>query len=289
MCRRFDAPQLGKATPDDATGQPRTDGEVVEDGPTRRRAGGESCSLHSLHRPMRQAASVHCGQVAGHASQDSRVSSLMLDIRIYILRNGKTLRALHRSRSSHAQLPEGLDRTCAGLGITVASPVSTARAAASASTVSDLPRRRRCLAVGPVHLDDLHTASAQIAGEPRSPRAAALDAHRHELTEAAQPCEQTAVAAAGCRELCCSDDAAEIIDHRSNVHLLVGIDTAKNAAPDARPRDGGHATPSSSETKGMARTAGRADRTVIGPSHRRLFGHVRPTGACDVQLAHPAD
>jgi hypothetical protein len=51
MCRRFDAPQLGKATPDDATGQPRTDGEVVEDGPTPRRARGETCSLH---RPMRQ-------------------------------------------------------------------------------------------------------------------------------------------------------------------------------------------------------------------------------------------
>ncbi len=30
----------------------------------------------------------------------------------------------------------------------------------------------------------------------------------------------------------------------------------------------------------MTRTAGQADRTVIGPSHRRLFGHVRPTGAC---------
>jgi hypothetical protein len=54
----------------------------------------------------------------------------------------------------------------------------------------------------------------------------------------------------GRSELGGGQDAAEIVDHRSDVHLLVGIDTAKNAARDARLRDGGHATPSSSGTKG---------------------------------------
>jgi hypothetical protein len=94
----------------------------------------------------------------------------------------------------------------------------------------------------------------------------------------------------GRREFGGGQNAAEIVDRRRDLHLLVGIDTAENAALNARLRDGGHATPFLIRDQGMARTAGRADRTVIGPSHRRLFGHVRPTGACGVQdLAHPAD
>src|SRR6476619_3620963 len=43
---------------------------------------------------------------------------------------------------------------------------------------------------------------------------------------------------------------------------------------------------SSSLDGGVARTAGRADRTVMGPLHRRLFGHGRSSGACTNKASH---
>jgi hypothetical protein len=85
--------------------------------------------------------------------------------------------------------------------------------------------------------------------------------------------------AAGCRELRRRQNSADVVDHRSDVHVLVSIHAAENPAPDTRPRDRGHATPSINGLDGTHRRAGGqdSDRALL---HRRLFGHVRPTGAC---------
>ena len=76
-----------------------------------------------------------------------------------------------------AGAPERLDRArCGTWACRWPRPTSTARAAASASTGSDLPRRRRRLPVGSVDLDNLHARVGQVAGEARAPGARALDA-----------------------------------------------------------------------------------------------------------------
>jgi hypothetical protein len=164
---------------------------------------------------------------------------------------------LHRSCSSHAQLAEGLDRAGARLGGHGGFAGEHCPGGGFGVDGVGLAVSAAVLAVGSVHLDDLRPACAQVAGQPRPPRAAALDAHHHELAEAAQPGEQTPVAVAGRRKFRRGQNAADVVDHRSDVHVLVSIHTAENPAPDTRPRDRGHATPSINRVGRHAPPGGR--------------------------------
>src|SRR5262249_53898510 len=109
------------------------------------------------------------------------------------------------------------------------------------------------------------------------PRPATLNTDRDELAEAAQPCQQAPVPVAGRSKRRRVQDPTEVIDHRGDMDVLVGIDPAEDPAFTRGLRDRGHATPSINQDW-MARTAGRADRTVIGPSC---------TGASSVTFAQP--
>jgi hypothetical protein len=92
---------------------------------------------------------------------------------------------LHRSRSNHAQLAQGLDGAGARLGGHGRLAGEDGPRGGFGVDGVGLAAPAAVLAVGPVHLHDPHTAGVQIASQPRPPRAATLDAHHHELAEAA--------------------------------------------------------------------------------------------------------
>jgi hypothetical protein len=196
---------------------------------------------------------------------------------------------LHRPCSRHAQLTQRLDGTGAGLrghgGVT---GEHRPRRGFGVDGVG-LAAPATVLSVGSVHLHHPHVTSSEVAGQPRAPRPTPLDTDRDELTEAAQPCQQAPVPVACRSKRRGVQDPTEVIDHRGDVDVLVGIDPAEDPAFARGLRDRGHATPSINQDW-MARTAGRADRTVIGPFAQAPLRSRSPTGACDTQgLAHPAD
>jgi len=112
------------------------------------------------------------------------------------------------------------------LGTTVASPFKAARAAASASTLSDLAPAPAGLAVGPVHLHHLDALSAQVAGQARPVGAGALHAHLHELAERAQPGEKLPIALGSGAEAGRVEDLAPLVDHGGYVDVFVGVHPA---------------------------------------------------------------
>ena len=197
---------------------------------------------------------------------------------------------LHRPCSSHAQLTQRLDGTGAGLrGHGRITRQHRPRGGFGVDGVG-LPAPATVLSVGSVHLHHPHAPSSEIAGQPRPPRPTTLDPNRDELPEAAQPCQQALVAVACRRQTqpCPGSDRGRRSPPRRG--RLCGCRLRRG--PCVCPRTARSWSCHSFHQTGLDGTHRRAggqdsDRALL---HRRLFGHVRPTGACDAQgPAHPAD
>jgi hypothetical protein len=123
------------------------------------------------------------------------------------------------------------------LGSAVAVPASTARAAASASIGSLLPRRRRVVRLGG-RPPAPHAALQQEPGQPGAVGPSAFDADCAELSVATQPPQQLAVAVAVGGELGVGQQPAVLVDDGGVVGTAVGVDPA-----DDNPRAVGHPLP----------------------------------------------
>jgi hypothetical protein len=83
---------------------------------------------------------------------------------------------------------------------------------------------RLALAVGPVHLDDCNTASAQEPAEPGSIGTGPFDADLGHLSEVLEPAQQRLVAGGIGTERLGSDQSPERIERGGNVIVQVGVD-----------------------------------------------------------------
>jgi hypothetical protein len=90
-----------------------------------------------------------------------------------------------------------------------------------AATATQLPVRA-------AHLEHLDTLAAQIARQADTPRPGPFDPHRAERAVAASPGEQLAITRRGGHEAGDVDHAAEMIQHRGDVHLAVRINTHRD-------------------------------------------------------------
>jgi len=105
------------------------------------------------------------------------------------------------------------------------------------------------LSVWTVHLRDLDTDSAQIAGEVGSLAAFDSDFPRH--SKAKQPSKQLPVTDGGRREVGDVKDLGPTVDHRCHVNVFVGVDPARDNTnvvwhTERRP----HASPAGSQPAG---------------------------------------
>jgi hypothetical protein len=178
--------------------------------------------------------------------------------------------------SSHSKLAERLDGTVAGLGCGggVAGEDRSCRRlgidrvglAASAPIVT----------VRLVDLDHVQPPGAQMPGQSRTPRAGAFDPDRQHLPEAGDPAGQVPVAASRGGERRRVQQPAELVEHDCDMDVLVGVDTGDHTQVIAI-CDGGRAA-LSSDVVGVARTAGRVDKTGSRPDR---------TGASSVTFTRP--
>jgi hypothetical protein len=113
----------------------------------------------------------------------------------------------------------------AALGDRGRDPASAARAAASASIGSDLPRCRRVRRSGrrprPPHL-----LVEQVAGQAGTVAAGAFHADHTDLAVAAKPAQQLPVAATISRELLVAEQPSLGIKHGSVIGVTMGVDPA---------------------------------------------------------------
>jgi hypothetical protein len=107
----------------------------------------------------------------------------------------------------------------------MASPESTARAAASASTGSRLAAGVAGLAIGAVHLNDGAAGRDQKAGKAGTIRSGAFDAEAWVAAQAAGPLQQPAVPGRRGRDCQVSEWPAEVTrEGGGDVRITVGVD-----------------------------------------------------------------
>ena len=110
----------------------------------------------------------------------------------------------------------------ADFGTAAAWPLSAARAAASASTASVLPRRRRVWRFGRLALDRVDVGGCEMAGEAGAVRAGALNADARDTAVRAEPAQQICVAVGvGC-ELSGVQQPPGGVDRCGDMDVLVG-------------------------------------------------------------------
>ncbi|MFI6435031.1 hypothetical protein [Streptomyces sp. NPDC050759] len=113
------------------------------------------------------------------------------------------------------------------LAVAVARPDSAARAAASVSMASVLPRRRRT-AVGLVDLGHLDALGAEVAGRRGAVGAGALHPGSSKGAERACPGDELLIALGGGREDAAVQGDAEGGDDGCGVDVLVGVDAEQD-------------------------------------------------------------
>ena len=86
------------------------------------------------------------------------------------------------------------------------------------------------LAVGPVDLDHLDTGRLQIAGQSRAIRAGALHPNPGRDPERVHPLQQLPIAGPAGREGFHSQQAADVVQDRGNVHIEMRIDSTGHPA-----------------------------------------------------------
>ena len=114
-------------------------------------------------------------------------------------------------------------------GCPAAWPDCAARAAATASTGSDLPWLRRSWRLGRFTSTTLTPLGVQEARESRSVAAGPFDADTLDRTESAQPGEQSAVAGRGRRERAHSEFCATLVEHGDDVLVAVRVGAGRDA------------------------------------------------------------
>lgn len=217
---------------------------VVASCPGRRRASVATSSV--LDRPR------SCSRSSTRAVTTSDLRALIAPVR--------ALRALERATRNTRIIST---RSSPALGVPVASPEMTARAAASASAGSDLAVDPSGLAVRADHLYDSAVASSQVPGEGGTVGAGALYPERFDTAERVGPGDQLAVAYGRRRDRRVADTPAEAVDGYRHMGVFVGIDTYDHTGR-CDPCDCGHAI-SLFEWVVLASPARRADSTVRGP------------------------
>src|SRR5262245_65011841 len=114
-----------------------------------------------------------------------------------------------------------------------------------------------------------------MPGQSRTPRAGAFNPDRQHLPEARDPAGQPPIAASRGRKRRRVQQPATLVEHDRDMDVYVGVDTGNDTQVVAI-CDGGHAA-LSSDVVGVARTAGRVDKTGSRPG----------TGASSVTFTRP--
>lgn len=196
------------------------------------------------------------------------------------------MRALTAERRATRRARSASVGPSADLGVADASPLSAARAAASASVASDFPPPAPGLAIGPVHLDHCHPLAGQKAGQAGPVGTRALDADAHHRAPLAHPGQQLPVAGQVGWERFSPEDPPGAVDHRRNVHLAVGVHPAGHLdRPAGHPRlfvwHACLAIPFARRSE-VGTTGRDGGQDSHGALPRLLSGHVRPTGWCAI-------
>jgi hypothetical protein len=178
--------------------------------------------------------------------------------------------------SSHSELAQRLDGTVTGLGCGggVAGQDRSCRRLGIDRV--GLAATSPVVTVRLVDLDHVQPPATQMSGQSRTPRAGAFDSDRQHLPEAGDPAGQPPVAAHRGRERRDLQQPAQLVEHDRDMDVFVGVDTGDHTQVVAV-CDGGHAA-LSSEVVGVARTAGRVDKTGSRPAR---------TGASSVTFTRP--
>ena len=120
-----------------------------------------------------------------------------------------------------------------------------------------LPLPASQLTVRTINLDHDHTLATQITRETRTVRAGAFHPHPRQFSKAGQPAIQLPETRPRRRERLHTQHAAGSINCRRDMHIQMGIDSARDRA---RALYDGHAIPSQSNGQGVARTSREGDR-----------------------------
>ena len=158
------------------------------------------------------------------------------------------------------------------LAAPLAVPACTARAAATASNVSDFCGLAAFLPVGPVDFQHLDSGGQQVAGQPCAVAAGAFHPNQLQLPEAAQPGQQLAIAGRCCRKRLGAQKAAAFVQGCGDMHVEVGVDTADHSCHCV------HANPFRSGVWHRADRDGGQDSN--GPVRQAPSRSLRPTGRC---------
>ena len=170
---------------------------------------------------------------------------------------------LHRACSRNPNLAQRLDGSVTGLGQRGGITGEHGTGCDLGVETIGLALPAALVPIGLVDLDHVETSLTQVPAQTRSPRTGTFDADGEHLTEVGDPTGQLAIAAWCRRERGHVELAAELVKHDHDVELLVRVDTGDDA--NVVFCDGGHCRPLLFGWLGVARTAGRVDRTGSRP------------------------
>ena len=176
------------------------------------------------HLPQRQPAELGADPVGGGVAQ-----------RVDLVGGGRP--GLHRPVPGHPELSERLDRPVAGLRDRLGFAGDDGAGGGLGVERIVLAEPAPLLAVRAVDLEHPDPVTREEPGQAGTPGAAPFDPDGVDVAVGLDPGEEAAVAAAGGRERGDLDEAAELVEHRRDVHDFVGVDTGGDSL-----RDGGHAT-----------------------------------------------
>jgi hypothetical protein len=190
---------------------------------------------------------------------------------------GRRGAGLECTSSSDSELAERFDGTVAGLGC--GAGVAGEHRTSSRLGIDRVGRAAASpvVTVRLVDLDHPGPAGPQMPGQSRTPRAGAFDPDRQHLPEAGDPAGQPPLAANRGRERRRLQQPADLVEHDRHMDVFVGVDTGNDTQVVAI-CDGGHAAPSCDVGWGGTHGRDAGQDREQARSHRRLFGHVHPTG-----------
>jgi hypothetical protein len=169
------------------------------------------------------------------------------------------------------------------LGVPDASPDWTARAAAIASIVSDLPWRRLVRRLGRSTSMTTKPSSRSQRASPAPQQPVTVDPDAVDDAERRRPLDKLFEAAGGCRHRDRAELAAQVIQRRGDVRVSVGVDPECDQHRDFW--HGRHRRLLSLRGGQMATTGSvTADRTATGLAVKHLSGHVVPAGGPDFEV-----
>jgi hypothetical protein len=115
-------------------------------------------------------------------------------------------------------------------GAPAARPDRAARAALTASSGPGLARPAPVLPVAAVHLHDPHAGCGDVPGQASAVTAGPFDPDQAHGPEPAQPRQQAGISSRGGRELPDTQQPADRVQRRGDVHVGVGVHAASDGA-----------------------------------------------------------